>query len=288
MTGTGIANFLVKATGPSILVSDLRLKTKILGEFLNNIDTINTLQAKIPDNVLEGGISDLMSRRLQQLLDYSNQTEEPGNRASTNPRVFPNTAVPGEKIKENKVSLSPGLAETSNWPLVSKESGPGIKKDLFESAPLPDEDKEKGSSLQAQFQRAMQKLRVSMPTLTASNRKSPTKEVSIGMYEQERKAPPFSLSAGETSRPNSCHPMTEDEIAREINSFINGKKNMSPAENTHQVFSPGNGEKFPVQNTFNIKPGDDGQRETGILGSLAEKIGDILVEQALQHGIDIT
>jgi hypothetical protein len=375
MTGAGIANFLVKATGPSILVSELRLKTKILGAFLNNIDSINTLQATIPENVLEGGLSGLMSKRLQQLLDYSKQTGKPANRASANRPVFPNTTVPvenikenesflspgnqggpgkpfssivegstgstdgtifsaaqvpGEDLKENKSSLSPGLAEAANKRLVSKESDPGIKNELFDSAPLPDEDKERGSSLQAQFQRAMQRLRVSMPTMTGSNGKPPAKEMSTGVYEQEGKAPgsifvqelnkylhmsqaeqssgpganrlpavdrvkgrqgkapSFSLAAEETGRANSLPGMTEDEIAREINAFMKGGSDLSIDGNTHKDFSPGDPGKVRIHNTFNIKVGSDGQRETGTPGSLAEKIAVILGEQALQHGIDIT
>ncbi|UCH93946.1 MAG: hypothetical protein JSV88_27270 [Candidatus Aminicenantes bacterium] len=290
MTGTGIANFLVKATGPSILVSDLRLKTKILGTFLNNIDSIKTLQARIPNNIMDGGLSNLMSKRLQQLLDYSKQTQELENQGSTNRPSFSTNYAPSEEIKENIFSLSHGLTEAL------KEPWAAMKNDLFAKAPLPGKDKDRGSSLPAQFQKApgeilVKKLNQYLHINQANQSPQPgaNKLPAVDMVkERPGKAPTFSFAEGETSRPNSWPKMTEDQVAREINAFMKARSDLSTAGQTHQAFSPDDPGKIRIQNAFNIKLGDDGQREVGTLGSLAEKISDILREQALQHGIDIT
>ena len=381
MTGTGIADFLAKATGPAELVSGLRTMTRGLGGFFKEVSHMDSLQAKIPPGVLEGGLSGLLSKRLQQLLDYSQQPGELENKNPANRSSFTNP-FQIEDAHKNKSLFNADLAEDTIKDFAPGKPGAEIKDNEFKPFPLPQEENEKTTALPGQYPQAVQGHWEYTAGLPGSDSPSlPSKETSTGGEEcvevaqnvtfpgrhgdlplreivgatpcgrpylrnstltqhctggeehegrtpgyifveklneyfqlnrqepspepgthpfpavdrgrgkrNQGKAPAFPNAAAETRRPGPGFKMTEEQVARELRAFIDGRSDISPVGRSGQVFSTngtGDGD-IRIQNTFNINLDHDGTREAGPLGSLTEKIADILREQAIQHGIDIT
>jgi hypothetical protein len=80
--------------------------------------------------------------------------------------------------------------------------------------------------------------------------------------------------------------MTGRQVAEKIDSFISGRGAPGLARSVRQVIQSDLPEKVEIQNVFNIQVKSEESRENS--RDLSEKIADILHEQALQHGIDVT
>ncbi len=128
---TGITRFLVKATGPSRLRSELRLKTKPLDTLLKAMDAIWILQTRVPRDVLEGGVLALMSGRLRQLLQYPEQPEKVMGAVTAHRRGFASLDNSSGDLEREKLSLSPALAKKSSDPLDLWEAPFQSRKSVF-------------------------------------------------------------------------------------------------------------------------------------------------------------
>ncbi|HWP47397.1 MAG TPA: hypothetical protein VNM22_09575 [Candidatus Limnocylindrales bacterium] len=133
---TGITRFLVKATGPSRLRSELCLKTKPLGTFLKAMDAICVLQTQVPRDVLEGGVLTLMSGRLRQLLQYPEQSEKVMETATLDRWRFASQDNSSVDLEREKLSLSPVLAKKSSDPLDLWKAPFQSRKSVFPASRL--------------------------------------------------------------------------------------------------------------------------------------------------------
>lgn len=287
MTGPGIAGFQAKATGPSVLVSGLRSMTRVLSVFFKEVSHMDSLQAKIPPGVLDGGLSGLLSKRLQGTIKDFEPVKSEVEIKSNESKPFPlaqeenekAAALPGpfqQAVQGHQESTS-GITGSDSHSLPSRETSTGGEEQ---------EGKTPGYIF-------VEKLNEYFHL----NRQEPSPEPGTAPFPavdrrwrngNEGKAPSFSNAAAETRRPGPGFKMSEEQVARELRAFIDGRGNFSPAERSSQVYSTNGTGDLRIQNTFNINLDHDGTRENGSLGSLTEKIADILREQALQHGIDIT
>lgn len=86
-----------------------------------------------------------------------------------------------------------------------------------------------------------------------------------------------------TLAPGSWPEMTGRQVAEKIDSFISGRDTPGLARSVRQVIQSDLPEKVEIQNVFNIQVRSEEKSR-----DLSEKIADILHEQALQHGIDVT
>lgn len=89
-----------------------------------------------------------------------------------------------------------------------------------------------------------------------------------------------------TPAPGSWPEMTGQQAAKNIDSFISGRGTPGSVRSVRQVIQSDLPEKVEIQNVFNIQVKNEESRENS--RDLSEKIADILHEQALQHGIDVT
>ena len=76
--------------------------------------------------------------------------------------------------------------------------------------------------------------------------------------------------------------MTGRQVAQKLGAFVSG--DIDTSGQAGQPLPSGAPEKIEIQNTFHIEVKSGRDRTT----ELSERIADILREQALQHGIDIT
>jgi hypothetical protein len=81
--------------------------------------------------------------------------------------------------------------------------------------------------------------------------------------------------------------VTANQAARRIEEL--GSRNVSgPPHQVRQDVQAGQSDRVEIQNVFNVQASSDGAHQLDSTTDLAETIADILREQALQHGIDIT
>jgi hypothetical protein len=98
--------------------------------------------------------------------------------------------------------------------------------------------------------------------------------------------PVFSTSSRAGSGAGDRYEMPGHELAERLRAFASGQ-NVSSSAARSSIFPPGESGAADVQNGFRIAaPGRGGRDET--LEEFSTKLADILREQALQHGIDIT
>jgi hypothetical protein len=133
---TGITRFLVKATGPSRLRSELRLKTKPLGTLLKAMDAFCVLQTQVPRDVLGGGVLALMNGRLRQLLQYPEQSEKVMEIATPDRWRSLSQDNSSVDLEREKPSLSPVLAKKSSDPLDLWKAPFQSRKSVFPTSRL--------------------------------------------------------------------------------------------------------------------------------------------------------
>ncbi len=102
--------------------------------------------------------------------------------------------------------------------------------------------------------------------------------------EHPSKASPSLSSPLQSLSPPSWSDMIGQEVAQKVRSIASGQSASSSAQ-TMPTNLP---EKVEIQNVFNIEVNPPLDREAGSMTKLSEKIADILHEQAVQQGIDIT
>ena len=321
---TSLDKFLAKATGSSALRSALRLKTEPLSMLLTAIEAWRAVQTEVPQSVLGGNIFALMSGRLQQLLQYPEQPERrmeiaPPNRA----RFSANTDI-GAVSEKAKFSLPPASAkESANrfapWQPARQNQAPVfptsatsdlvVETELFGAAPFPkvahaawepetlapNNDRPiifgKGD-IAIQSKRSIQP---ATPILVEklqeywelSQQELISERSSNQLLRMEndgkRNLPSFSASPNSNLALRSWPEMTGQQIAQKLRAFASGREVSKQVQQTIHTNLP---ERVEIQNVFNLEV--KSERAADSMADLSEKIADILREQALQHGIDVT
>jgi hypothetical protein len=320
---SGIQRFLANGTGPLEFRSALRRKTSGIREFERPIEMIKTLQARIPLNVSGGEIVELMSRRLRQLLhtetpekslslrkDRSNPVLSRIGNDNSKGKDFPNQPAfvkeaaaryfSGGPTSGNRTDLSwitdsnDESTKTGAWPSLPPESRvkaltKTITSEILpERFPLGEPDSLPARSGSAplessvfvrKLQQYAQSVRVERDAPEPDSRNRPVP----GLIE--KKPPVLPASSREERSAGSWYEMPGQEVAERLRAFTMGNGNL-PLSTTRE-FSSGSSEPVRVQNVFHIEVQGQGTGDPSF-GDLPTRVADILREQAVQHGIDLT
>jgi hypothetical protein len=78
------------------------------------------------------------------------------------------------------------------------------------------------------------------------------------------------------------------QLSQRMTSMITGQGNPGLSKQTQQKVYSGLPDRVEIQNIFHVDVKSIDGSGAGSLGDLSDKIAQILREEALQHGIDIT
>lgn len=324
---TSIVQFLIKATGPKNMCTQLRLKTRSLRMLLRDIDSVNSIQTEIPQDVFGGDIFTLMSGRLKELLQYQEQTKEADSVVSKgNPRFFTTNDIPSASktafmntiLKKKKESSFPQLKDSSqkdkkafqksvpfeNVPKLNLIDFLKFAKALqirevrtlsqYRNAPSIIEkdiiiNKEGKRDSKAVTSIFISKLRDYWQlSLKDQNSKKDKGRLIDEDIEREKDTIPFALPPAGTLSQRSWPERIGKQAAQKIHSLSFGEKMKGHSRHIQQTSQSHLPEKLDIHNIFNIDVKAEGDRGMDFTRDLSEKIADILRHQALQHGIDIT
>jgi hypothetical protein len=307
------------------LRSELRLKTKPLIALLTAVDAMSAVQTAVPNSVLGGDIFALMNGRLRQLLLYDEQREAvmeaaPASRSRFAAQTNGKNAVEKEGFSLHQVSPKKSAKQfISGKPAWQKrdqafsshESGrfiaptasfitqpvPEVAPSSWEAEPLVSEnnppsrfDKDNPIRQHDRDRQAMTSLfvakleeywRLSQQEPIAEQNKNAAMRMA---KEGGKSAPAFSAPMNKPVVAPTWPEMTGQQIAQKLHAFVSGR-GAAVMEQMRQANTP---EQLEIRNVFNIEVKTGGKSGAEAFSDLSEKIADILREQALQHGIDIT
>lgn len=112
----------------------------------------------------------------------------------------------------------------------------------------------------------------------------------VGSGEREESGNVSSLNAL-SHNPALTRPwpeITGQQLARNLRTAASGRGVSDVSKRIQQTIQSSPSEKIEIQNIFNIEMKSEDSNRVNSATNLSEKIADILREQALQHGIDIT
>ena len=320
---TMVSKFTETATGPTRFSKELRVSTEPVNIFFTSLYTLNGLKEEMSESVLGGDIFSLLSQSLQQILlqpEWSEQEKyhvrppKAGNFPGLDRFDVKETSKFIQKsflAEESKSNFSPALSPSESkkkpFPLNSSKSSSG-KKEPFNEPGAPELSKFP-SLLEILEHNAN---RPSFPAKDGSDEGVEQKKVRVDSIFVQKLREYWHLSwLAQTNEPEgsqltevkaktgkSVHPlspslkgafgerftpeMTGGLVALKLGAFVSG--DIDASKRVGQTGHPGASEKVGIQNTFHTEVKSESDRTTG----LSERIADILCEQALQHGIDIT
>jgi len=319
---TMVSKFMTRATGPTRFSTKLRISTEPVHNFFSSLGALNGLKEEVPESVLGGDIFSLLSQSLQQMLlqpEPSEQEKYPVRPPKAGFSVGPDHfdvketskyLLKSSSPKESNFNFSPPLTSSESekipFSFTGSESRDG-KKEPFNEPHTPEFSKSP-SVLEPVGQHAN---RPSFAAGDSSNevvkeRKERVNSIFVEklreywmLSEQGQRVERESSQRTDVEKekggnalphtlPNrplasrSWPQMTGGKVAQKLGAFFSG--DIDASKGVGQTFHPGASEKIEIQNTFHIEVKSEGDRTT----DLSEKIADILREQALQHGIDIT
>lgn len=366
----GITSLLEKGSGPKELCAALGVKTRPLAALSRALATIKRVGSEVPPDLLGGGLLDLLSHRMRELLGYDGQpqvkiAEVPGpisrfaDQSEFKPArnsTFPGNSEPGRSAAKGSGALTPALPRRHSFPAMlespsipvpadpvtsfefpvaaqphepllpevsGRKRGPGppgaggatapkwarepvpslLAEKLGEYWELNRLQQSSGKNLNRQAipggnnqapgdfpllwppSAPIARSRPEIAGQPADRRISSLRaEASIpGGKSQvsEDLQPPWPNSA---QTPRSWPEITGHQAARRISS-LGAEASSHRAVQTVNSSAP---DKVEIQNIFNIEIGAASSRGEGWADNLSERIADLLREQALQHGIDIT
>lgn len=316
-----VSDLIATATGPSRLRSELRSKTKPMSSLLIAINAPSCVKTSVPVDVFGGDIFSLFSKRLQEALQY---VEEPkiigsgslrksqfpvainADRSSATNASPSRVSEPARSLKSEDthfVNMAPSERFSVSDAVYSEEAA------AFLNLASIDESKEYAPIMLRTVTHKNQLSNQAGGSVTVEPKKNEHTQTSIlveklreywelSQREQQReyvlnqkddicketgKNISSSISPPATSIMHSWPEITEQQISQKIRSIISGQEPFDFPEHAEiQNNLPG---KVEVKNVFNIDMKASGSSS---INDLSEKIVDILREQALQHGIDIT
>jgi hypothetical protein len=290
--------------------------------FEQPIEIVKTVQTRIPLDVSGSEIIELMSSRLRQLLQHTESPEKSlrlrkdesnpvlsqiGNENSKG-KGFPNQPAP---VKESaarflsggsksgnrvdapwvtdtkdgraKASALPTLQQQSCVEATAKTITSGILPGRFPLAfdPLPTRNRSAPSESSV-FVRKFQQYAQSVHVEEVGERDSRNPPVP-GLVE--RKPPVFPASSREGRFAGSWYEMPGEEVVECLRAFTLGNGNL-PLSSIRE-FPSGKSEPVRIQNVFHIEVQGQGTGDASF-EDLSTRVADILREQAVQHGIDLT
>lgn len=320
---TGIDALLAAASGPKRLRQELQQKTESIAGLSRLLAAPETLQSSIPSGLLGGELLALLSNRLQKALLFaaegSPQTSpQPGTHiADLPPEAAPSAAgerrtfLPLAPTAAAAFTQVPGASQSAGSPKepLAQPGATRARKRPWETAiqssarPGPDpgpahpapEHRNRPILAPQPQPRAAGRLRSETPLARQLRRY-------WQRSEPETTSPlPADLPGAEARRQSGSswpHPalnpapartwpdLVGQATARKVNELQ--RHAYGAGEQSQQAVHAGAPENVEIRNVFNIAlPGsDDGYLQAST--QLAESIADILREQALQHGIDLT
>ncbi len=220
---------------------------------------------------------------IKKLQEYRHLTQQ--ERASETVSGLPDS--PGERDRKAAATFpesTPRAVPGASWSGLENDAAPG-REDLFSSTGKTDsvEGSEPQNTTPVLVEKLREYWRLSRPE--NSPEKIPAHPGSP-ITERSNADTSFPALPRYTIAPGSWPEMTGRQVAEKIDSFISGRGAPGLARSVRQVIQSDLPEKVEIQNVFNIQVRSEESR--GNSRDLSEEIADILHEQALQHGIDVT
>jgi hypothetical protein len=322
-----LASFKAKATGPARLRASLRRRVAPLGTLLQSLDAPRAVRAEVARGVLGGDIFSVMSARLRRLLEHAeppaalpDQTrtrhamaqQSPGPNQASPPRApFVRPARPTGPPHAPTANSSTDSARRTppGWPPAArnvntqalaplthdaKKHSPRASAseartfaDARPQSPLPPDDVPAPARgrvtpdgvLVVKLREYWQAVERAQSNVDAS---PPSAAPATGRIEGARQLP------APAAAPQRRWPeVTGQQFARKLGAaFDAGAPNsFKRVQQTVHTDPP---ERVEIQNIFNVEVRADDAMSFGPSADLSESIADILREQAIQHGIDLT
>jgi hypothetical protein len=317
---TALNTVLGALTGPRRLRSALRLKTVAISSLLVALDGPAELRVQIPAAVFGGDIFGVMSSQLRDALIVPPQSQvspaRPERRRLVGPSESPasnnfQTRFPlnAERATRATHRVSPVLEPTSSASLVQSESSVE-KRSVPQFSPLEQGISLKGIDARLFGEALLASEKPSVVTDTPSITKTlttrtspltPTLVSSLHRYWQtvreERNTRQSHQQHSTASATNAVDfPVTDSEqrtaphswptavgrdVSAKLRSFTDAQ---NPLQKSRRLSST---PERQIQNVFNIEVNQANQQSSGY-DDLGDRLAQILHEQALQHGIDVT
>lgn len=319
---TMVSKFMERATGPTRFSTQLRERTEAVNNFFRSLGTLNGLKAEVPESVLGGDIFSLLSQSLQQMLlqpELSEQEKYPVRPQKAGFNAGPNRFDVKEISKfllksllpeESKANFSPPLTSSESkkkpFPLTGSENSYREKEffseqhtpEILKMHPSPESLGHNTNSrsfasgdgsdegVKTREERVgsifVKKLREYWMLSQQGQRTEGELSQRADVEKERGRNVPSHILPNSPLTSRSWPQMTGGQVAQKLGAFVSG--DVDASKQIGQTLHPGASEKVEIQNTFHIEVKSEGDRTT----DLSERIADILREQALQHGIDIT
>jgi hypothetical protein len=312
---------LLNGTGPTRFRSELRHVTRPLSTLLTAItSSSSTVRVKLPATIFGGDILSFMSRQLKESLEVAPAGEtvvvnrsRPSRQSSipditrdipragltelvtsvTKPHSFPEQLESFAGRRE--FASTPAVPETARGSFSSSVAGDSQSRSIFPSLT---------NNADASFQFVSEPGGPHAARKQNGNGESALLEKQLRQYwqlaqEQRNQQPGFNQSnAAEVSSQPEVPVVTEisgeafnsrswhGSLGREISRKARLASAQLPGHTANNM-SQRSTEKVEIQNVFNIEVKNQTDSTRGF-DDLADRIAEILNEQALQHGIDVT
>jgi len=314
--------FLGRMTGPSRLRYALRESSRPLFNLLTAVNNFGDVKTKLPSEVLGGEIFGLLSNRLKQLLEATTQAETVVSRSPTSRRTLIDDFTYRESgktlltVSDSPVRKLVGSANSDDDELarlrrimaepasprlpaardqVFATSREGAAESVFSLLSTPAGGNVRMvSDLGELLARYKQTGNAEMPLLEKKLRQywKLSQPVHTDDSNPSESSPASNLL--QTSVPGFSEPLAftpasrpwAEVVGRELSRKARAAGNHFPGDISKST-SQRSAEKVEIQNVFNIEVRNEASSAHG-LDDLSEKITEILNEQALQHGIDVT
>jgi hypothetical protein len=317
--GKGLGKFLVKASGPGSFRARLRQRTRPVRTFSTVFAGVNGVSTRISETVLGGDILELMSSYLRRLIQHSEESRSSISAArvkrgfaerldtgsdsiaefETSPAIdgqlrnsFPSNT--NQSIRLPPFEPVSGAADRQNRNLLSRSATTTAGR-AFEpvkraerggsSIANKEERTTPGASMRVQGSRLSNKLEEYWQ-LTNSKQ-----SLGVDDHGAGRETARGSSGFSQMFRPNiftkrSLAEFSGQKLVDKLEAFTSGLTLREAGVNQPATNNPDLLPDVEIQNTFHVEV-KNGPAGLGF-GDLSDKVADILREQALQHGIDIT
>jgi hypothetical protein len=318
--GKGVAKFLVSAGGPGNFRLGLRQRTRAVRSFSIVFRGINGMSTRISERVLGGDLLELMSSYLKRLLLNSEESRSSMSAAPVKRSFADRIDMGNASITEFETSraidsqLANSLPSNTNK-FVRREpfdsiSGAtaGQKGNLLSRSATttarrvfePVKRTKRGDwSIANQGERPRPDVNMPVPGSRLSNKlqeywQLTNRQQSLGVDDDGAGRQTTRDTSGfpQISRPNifserSLAEFSGQKLIDKLGTFTSGLTLREAGVNRRTADNPDLLPHVEIQNTFHVEVKNE-PGSPGSLGDLSDKVADILREQALQHGIDIT
>ncbi|MCI0486808.1 MAG: hypothetical protein L0229_09430 [Blastocatellia bacterium] len=319
-----VRSFIDKGTGPRLMQSVLRANSRRLGALLQAIGAVDCMRAKVPLSLWGGDIFGVMSKQLRSWLEGAEPPRPEAYSVPAGRSLFGEAKGPVDS-KQSRFSSSssvekakakgfapPVSANDSRSPFLSPDDSRAEARDPFSA--LSPENAAFRSQWPEAFENVTSRSSFSETSETkerkpngkpveslldkklrqyweASESKQVSERDSVRNKDAEANiqttAAPF--SAERFKPPGQSWPeITARQAAQKLRSPGSNQISSDYSARAQQTINSGSPDKVEIQNVFNIEVKTERGGGAGSTEELSEKIADILREQAIRHGIDVT